>query len=39
MLYSEPARYAFYNVTMIVLASLIGRTIPPAADGQPYEKQ
>jgi simple sugar transport system permease protein len=27
-----------YIVTMIVLAGLIGRAIPPAADGQPYEK-
>ncbi len=28
-----------YFATMIVLAGLIGRTVPPAADGQVYEKQ
>jgi simple sugar transport system permease protein len=27
-----------YIVTMIVLAGFIGRTTPPAAEGQPYEK-
>ena len=28
-----------YIATMIVLAGLIGKTVSPAADGQPYEKQ
>jgi simple sugar transport system permease protein len=28
-----------FLTTMVVLAGLIGRAIPPAADGQPYEKQ
>jgi ABC-type uncharacterized transport system permease subunit len=28
-----------FIVTMIVLAGLIGRVVPPAADGQPFEKQ
>jgi len=27
-----------YLLTMIVLTGIIGRAIPPAADGQPYEK-
>jgi len=28
-----------YLVTIIVLAGLIGRSVPPAADGQPYERE
>ncbi len=28
-----------YIVTIVVLAGLIGRSMPPAADGQPYERE
>jgi len=28
-----------YVATIVVLAGLIGRSIPPAADGVPYEKE
>ena len=28
-----------YLITIVVLAGLIGRSIPPAADGQPYERE
>jgi ABC-type uncharacterized transport system permease subunit len=28
-----------YLVTIVVLTGLIGRSTPPAADGQPYQRE
>ncbi len=36
---SEFLGMAPYLATIIILAGVVGRAIPPAADGQPYEKQ
>jgi simple sugar transport system permease protein len=36
---SEFLQMAPYIVTMIVLTGIIGKAIPPAADGEAYEKQ
>ncbi|MCD6519543.1 MAG: ABC transporter permease [Anaerolineae bacterium] len=36
---SQFLRMAPYLITMVVLAGVVGRAVPPAAEGQPYEKQ
>jgi simple sugar transport system permease protein len=36
---SEFLQMTPYVLTVVVLAGVIGRAIPPAAVGEPYEKQ
>ena len=35
----QPALLDHVKLTLIAVAGVIGRSIPPAADGRPYQKQ